>query len=176
MSAPRAPEFARIVDIRHLPPGHSRWSADADECRRLAGRFGISAINAFSAELVLVADGAVITAKGRLHADIVQPCAISGDDFGVVIDEPVDLRFVPETPAPAGDDEIELSAADCDEVAYQGLTFDLGEALAQSLALAIDPFAEGPNADRARAAHNLAGDTAGGAFAALAGLGTPAKP
>lgn len=163
-------EFSRIIDIRQIAPGETRWSADADECRRLAGRFALSAIDRFEARLVLVADGAVVRAQGRIGADLVQACAVSGEDFPVRIDEPVDLRFVPATTDVPADEEIELSADDCDEIGYTGLSFDLGEALAQSLALAIDPFAEGPNADRARAEHNLAGDGASGAFAALAAL------
>ena len=70
------------------------------------------------------------------------------------------------------EEEIELSADACDEIDYTGLTFDLGEALAQTLALAIDPFAQGPDADRARVQHGLAGETGGGAFAALAAFKT----
>ena len=70
----------------------------------------------------------------------------------------------------ASEDEIEITADDCDEIEYEGMTFDLGEAVAQSLGLAIDPFAEGPEADAARQKHGLAGEEASGPFAALAAL------
>ena len=66
------------------------------------------------------------------------------------------------------DEEIELTADDCDEIEYDGSAFDLGEAVSQTLALAIDLFAEGPNADAFRAAHGLEGEAPTGPFAALA--------
>lgn len=70
------------------------------------------------------------------------------------IDEPILLRFIEARgPEPSEDEEeieIELSEEDCDEIEYSGDAFDLGEAIAQSLGLAIDPYAEGPNADAAR--------------------------
>ena len=54
--------------------------------------------------------------------------------------------------------EIELAADDLDEIEYSGITFDLGEAVAQSLGLAIDPYAEGPNADATRKAAGISSD------------------
>ena len=45
------------------------------------------------------------------------------------------------------------SADECDEIGYSGTIFDIGEAVAQSLALAIDPFATGPQAEAARHRH-----------------------
>ena len=80
------------------------------------------------------------------------------------------MRFVPLRDVAAPEEEIELSAEACDEIDYTGLTFDVGEALAQTLALSIDPFAQGPDADRVRVEHGLAGASGGGAFAALAAL------
>jgi len=168
MSQPAATEWVRVIDIRHLPPAAHEITTTQDERRRLAGRFGLTAINQLSATVQFEAEGGKIAVTGRISADVIQACAISGEDFPVVIDEPVDLRFVPMRDAALPEEEIELSADACDEIDYTGLTFDLGEALAQTLALAIDPFAQGPDADRARVEHGLAGETGGGAFAALA--------
>ena len=47
---------------------------------------------------------------------------------------------------------------------------DVGEAVAQSLALAIDPFAVGPDAERARQQAGLLDEGQAGPFAALAAL------
>ena len=66
--------------------------------------------------------------------------------------------------------EIELGADDLDEIEYSGTQFDLGEAVAQSLALAIDPFAVGPGAEEARQRAGIVGEEASGPFAALAAL------
>jgi hypothetical protein len=50
--------------------------------------------------------------------------------------------------------------------------FDLGEAVAQTLGLAIDPYAEGPNADAARKAAGIVaeGEQDGPMAALLAAL------
>ncbi|MFN3470467.1 MAG: YceD family protein [Novosphingobium meiothermophilum] len=164
------PEFSRLVDLRQITAQPLLLEPDEAERRRLAARFGISAIRSMRAEVLLIADGPKVEARGRLVASIIQPCAISGEDFPVSIDEPIHLRFVPPAGDHAPDEEVEITAEDCDEIEYEGTAFDLGEAVAQSLALAIDPFAEGPDADRARAEHNLSGDAASGPFAALAAL------
>ena len=70
--------------------------------------------------------------------------------------------------------EIELEAEDLDEIEYAGEKFDLGEAIAQSLALAIDPYAEGPNAEEARKKAGIELDDAprGPLAEALKGLGS----
>ena len=107
-------------------------------------------------------------ARGRLHAAIVQSCAVSGEDLPVRIEEPLALRFVPAA-QPEGE-EIELDAEDLDEIPFEGDEFDLGEAAAQSLALAIDPYATGPNADQVRQEAGLTDEAASGPFAALAAL------
>lgn len=164
------PEFPYIIDLRQISNQPVVLMPDEAARRRLAGRFGITAIESMRADLTLSVDGQTIEAKGRLVASIVQMCAISGEDFPVRISEHVALRFVPHSETSAPDEEIEITADDCDEIEYEGTSFDLGEAVAQSLALAIDPFAEGPNAEKARAEHKLGGDVASGAFAALAAL------
>jgi hypothetical protein len=70
------------------------------------------------------------------------------------------------------DEEIELEADDCDEIEFAGEMFDLGEAVAQSLGLAIDPYAEGPDADAARTAAGIVqeGEVRGPLADLLAGL------
>ncbi|MBB4612975.1 YceD family protein [Novosphingobium taihuense] len=163
-------EFSRIIDLRQINDELIVLEPTEAERRRLAGRFQLSEVNAMQATISLRREGDKVEAKGHLNASIVQLCAISGEDFPVTISEPIALRFIPFTGEHTPDEEIEITADDCDEIEYEGTTFDLGEAVAQSLALAIDPFAEGPNADKARAEHNLAGDTGSGAFAALAAL------
>ena len=163
-------EYSHMIDLRQINDKPIVLEPTETERRRLAGRFGITAINTMRAELRMTVDGHKVEAKGHLAAQIIQMCAISGEDFPVTISEPVALRFVPKVQDYNPDEEIEISADDCDEIEYEGTSFDLGEALAQTLALAIDPFAEGPNADKARAEHKLGGDVESGAFAALSAL------
>ncbi len=177
MSSPGiAPEYSVMVDLRQITDAPLVLEPDDAARRRLAGRFAISAIPAMQAAVQLVREGAYVTATGRLTAHVIQACRVSDDDFPVQIDEPLHFRFVPAPAAGAAEfapgTEIELTAQDCDEIAFEGTAFDLGEAIAQTLALAIDPFAEGPNAEAFRAKHGLGAETTSGAFAALAALKT----
>jgi uncharacterized metal-binding protein YceD (DUF177 family) len=162
------PEFSRLIDRRGLTEDPVTLAADRGEREALAKRFGLIAIDRLEATLALEADGEAVDANGTLSADIVQSCAVSGDDLPVSISEPVTLRFVPEAPIEA--EEIELEESELDEIPYSGTSFDLGEAVAQSLALAIDPFATGPDADRMRKEKGLLDEAASGPFAALAAL------
>jgi uncharacterized metal-binding protein YceD (DUF177 family) len=166
------PEFTRIIDIRHIDVKPLTLTATAEEAVALARRFDLVAVHSLRADVTLSAEGPSFRATGRLKADIVQSCAISGEDLPVTIDEPLDLRFVPASTQAATpeDEEIEITEEDCDEIEFSGERFDLGEALAQSLGLAIDPFAEGPEADRVRREVGLSDEAASGPFAALAAL------
>ncbi|MBA4043274.1 MAG: DNA-binding protein [Erythrobacter sp.] len=176
MSAPLPPsELTRMIKARPLPAGTVVIEATPEERAALAARFGLGAVQSLRAEVALDQKARAIRATGRLHAEIMQPCAISAEDFPVTIDEPVDLRFVEDSGRPMTEDEameIELEADDCDEIAFTGEMFDLGEAIAQTLGLAIDPYAEGPNADAARKAAGIIkeGEQDGPLAALLAGL------
>lgn len=166
---PATPEFSRMVERARLGETKRHLQADKPERIALAKRFGIVAIHRLEANLVLEERGETIAVRGKLYADIVQSCAVSDEDLAVHIDAPIALRFVPAADHKP-DEELELSGEDCDEVEYTGPSFDLGEAIAQDLALAIDPFAIGPNAEKMRKQAGLLGETEAGPFAALAAL------
>lgn len=164
------PEFSRIIDIRHLEDKPIELIATPEECKALAKRFGLVRINKLTATLTITRDGAMIRANGPLVSDLVQSCAISAEDLPQKIREKLALRFVPDAGEEIKpDEEIELSEDDCDDIPYEGERFDLGEAVAQSLALSIDPFAEGPEAAKVRAA-GILGQENNSPFAALEAL------
>lgn len=163
-----AAELSRPIDLRQIIDKPVVIEATEAERKALARRFALVRIDRLEADVRLDADGEVVNAKGRLRAAIVQSCAISGDDLPVAIDEPLTLRFVPAKPV--AEAEIELDERELDEIPFEGHSFDLGEAVAQSLALAIDPYAVGPNAERVRKEAGLLDEAASGPFAALAAL------
>lgn len=163
-------EFSRVYDLRTLPAAAQELVASTEECAALAARFGLVRVDHCAATVTLAAEGPAVRATGRLKAAIVQSCAVSGDDLPVTIDEPVALRFIPETAPTAPDEEIELGADELDEIVMNGAQFDLGEALAQGLALAIDPYATGPGANEARRKAGIVSEGESGPFAALKGL------
>ena len=144
------PEFSRLVRARPAPPERIEIEADEAERAALAARFGVAAIQSLRAELAFAPDGEAVEATGTMHAELIQTCAVSIEDFPVRIEEPLALRFVPEARVVDPDEEAELPGDEPDEIEFSGESFDLGEAVAQSLGLAIDPYAEGPNADTAR--------------------------
>jgi uncharacterized metal-binding protein YceD (DUF177 family) len=162
------PEFSRLIDERHLTPKPISIEAVAEERKALARRFRIVAIHQLQATVAIERAGQALMARGRLSASIVQSCAVSGEDLPVRVDEPLALRFVPAEQPEA--EEIELEADELDEIPFEGHLFDLGEAVAQSLALAIDPYATGPEAERVRKEAGLSDEAASGPFAALAAL------
>ncbi len=163
------PELSRIVDVSRIGSGLRAIEATGQECAALALRFALVSVESLKAEVALETIGPVITAVGRLRARIVQTCAVSGDPFPVGIDVPLAFRFVPARKR-APDEEVELDVEDCDEIEFTGNSFDLGEEVAQSLALAIDPFAVGPQADKVRKEAGFLDEGAAGPFAALAAL------
>jgi len=171
-----APEFSRIFDRRGLPGAAVMLEAQAEERDALAERFALVSIKSLMAEMTFEPVGENIRVKGMLEAEIVQSCAVSGDDLPVRISEPLSLVFVPASDLQSLPEEVELEEHELDEIAYEGTSFDLGEAIAQSLALAIDPFATGPDADIARRNTGLLDEESSGplaaGLAALKGLRT----
>ncbi|MFN4113012.1 MAG: YceD family protein [Sphingomonadaceae bacterium] len=162
-----------MVKRKPLPAGAMDIVASEAERLALARRFAISAVKRLEAKVQLSDAGDAVAAEGTLEADLVQPCAISGEDFAHTVCEPLSFRFVPTHDLPdQADIEIELAGDELDDIEYDGDMFDLGEAIAQTLALAIDPYAEGPGADAAReAAGIVTDDTVRGPLAdALAAL------
>ena len=161
------PEFSRRIDIRNLPAEPLRLEADAGELVALAKRIGIEAVERLTAEVTLLSAGCAVQVTGRIEAAVIQACGISNEPFAVRVSEPLTLRFVQGITPHKPDEELEIDAAACDEIEFEGTQFDLGEQIAQTLSLAIDPYATGPNAERVRQEAELGDEAGSGPFAAL---------
>jgi uncharacterized metal-binding protein YceD (DUF177 family) len=142
--------------------------ADASERAALARRFGLVAIDGLAAEAALSRSGETVRAEGRLSAQVTQSCVASGEPLKAAIDEPFALRFVPEDQDIG--DEVELSEQDCDTLSYDGAAVDLGEAVAETLSLALDPFPRGRGAEAALKQAGVLSEGEAGPFAALKAL------
>ncbi|MGC6401458.1 YceD family protein [Sphingomonas sp. FW199] len=169
------PEFSRPQRIDRIgtAPTTVTISAEADERERLAARFGLIAVDTLSAEFALRRQGADVLADGRVIAEVAQPCIATGEPVAARIEEPVSLRFVPEADldaAPA--DEVEIDAEAADTLFYTGGAIDLGEAAAETMALALDPYPRSPAAEAALREAGVKRDdeVATGAFAGLKDL------
>lgn len=170
------PEFSRAYPLESI--WHEARAVDLvatpEECAALAARFGLAGISKLSATAALKVTSDYIEAKGRLKAAVSQCCVATGVPVPAKIDEAFSIRFVASNTGPQPD-EIEIDADDCDVVEHDGQAIDLGEAVAQSLALALDPF---PRAADAGAVLKQAGvidedEVVSGAFAGLKGLFKP---
>lgn len=166
-----ANEFSHVVKLDAIGAGQSNVRLCADETARegLLRRFDLAALDSLDADIAVSRDKKGVLATGRFRAVLAQYCVATGEPVPTSIDEVLTIRFVPE-PVVGADSEIELEAEDCDTMFYDGLGVDLGEAVAQSLGLALDPYPRSPGAaDRLKAAGVKAEDEVG-PFSALAGL------
>ena len=163
------PEFARPERVETIgaEPRAIEIAATADERRRLAARFGLLSIDRLEASFAIRRDAGGILAEGRVGADVVQPCSVTGDALPARVDERVTLRFV--EPA-LTEEEIELGDDALDTIDIEGGAIDLGEAAAETMALALDPFPRGPGAAAALKAAGVTDETSVGAFSRLAAL------
>jgi uncharacterized metal-binding protein YceD (DUF177 family) len=111
-----------------------------------------------------------VIARGHLSGAVVQPCSVTGDPVPAQIEEDFAIRFMPEGGETG--DEVELNEEDCDTVFYTGGAIDLGEAAAETLALALDPFPRSAGAEAALRDAGVLNEEEAGPFAALARLKT----
>lgn len=140
------PEFSRPerVDQIHERERVVEMTATPAERAALAERFDLIAIDRLTAHFAVRREAAGITARGRVQADVVQTCSITGEPVASRVDEAAELLFVPERGE--GPDELELTADSLDTVPYTGDRIDFGEAAAETMALALDPFPRSPDA------------------------------
>ncbi len=171
MTDTEVPEFSRPVPLSEIGAGavERKISATVDEAAALAARFDLLSIESLTATLRVNRDADACFAIGRFSADVTQACVASGAPVVAHIDEPLHIRFVAETDH-AAEAEVELDAADCDTVFHNGRVIDLGEAVAQSLALAVNPFPRSPDAEAVLKAAGVRGEDEAGPFGALAAL------
>ena len=143
--------------------------AGEEECAAIARRLCLPGIERLEAHAALERDGDTVRAAGRIKAALEQSCVATGEPVPAHVDEPFDLTFLPE-PRGRPDEEVELGANELDVIFHDGAAIDLGPAIADTLALALDPFPRGPNADAALKAAGVLSEEQAGPFAALAKL------
>jgi len=145
------PEFSRLVRIDTLGSGPRSLSVEASEAERaaLAERFGLVSIERLSAEAALTRNGDSVTASGSLRATVTQSCVATGEPVAAEIEEAFRIEFRPPPEGQGGEDEIELSESELDVTFYEGGSVDLGEAVAETLSLNLDPYPRCPAAEQA---------------------------
>ncbi len=131
-------EFSRPLIVGRVPAGgsHEKLKADAKECERLAKRLGVVAIHSLTAELKARPwRGGGLKVVGPATVDIEQTSVISLEDFRQKLTFEVERYFLSRAPDP--DDELDIDLIESEVV-------DLGEVVAESLALELDPYPRKP--------------------------------
>jgi len=141
--------FSRKMRVSAVGAAARRIEASDAECAALAKAFGIPAVPRLEGEFELTPEaGGAFGAKLRLRARVRQVCVVTLEEFETEVREEAALRFVPAWAVKEGV-EIELDAETLegpDEIFYGGEVIDLGAALAEQLALALDPYPRRPGA------------------------------
>lgn len=165
------PEFSRTLRLDQIGAGENKnvISAEADERAALAKRFGLASIDSLSADYAVSRDAIGLLARGNLQANVVQTCSVTGEPIPVSLKESFAIRFLPELDSELAE-ENELTEDECDTIFYLGSAIDLGEAVAETLLLSLDPFPRGPNAAAALKEAGVISDEEVQPTGALAGL------
>jgi len=163
--------FAHQLRLDQIRDG-DRLDLIADEQERagIARRLGLVSLERLEAHVMLGRTGEVIRVEGRLLAALEQNCVVTGDPVSAHVDQPFALLFTPEPEAGRPDEEVELGETDCDVVFYDGAMIDLGGAIADTLALSLDPYPRSAGAEAALKEAGVLTEEQGSPFAVLAAL------
>jgi uncharacterized metal-binding protein YceD (DUF177 family) len=168
-----APEFSRPVRIDTIgeQPRPMAIAAGESERAALARRFGLIGLARLAATLTLSRRGDEVSVHGRLDAAVTQACVATAEPVAADVEAPFDILFRPQPDPAAAEEEVELSESEMDVVFLSGAEIDVGEAVAETLALALDPYPRAPGADETLKAAGVKSEEEAGPFGALAGLG-----
>jgi uncharacterized metal-binding protein YceD (DUF177 family) len=145
-----APELSRRISLASVAENGEPFRIDASESERqaLARRFELVELPSLHAEGVLsvTAHGRRARLEGRVRAQVVQSCVVTLDPVPAKIDEAFVRHYSADSAAAAS------AAADVDFEADDppdpivGGAIDVGEAVAEELGLALDPYPRAPGA------------------------------
>lgn len=147
-------EFSRLVAIDTLRD-HGRELeiiATAEECQALAQRFDLAALRGLSAKLNLMPKGGgkLVAVSGCYTADVAQTCVVSLEIVENRLEADFNLLYALDLVEVASEEVmIDLDEEEPAEPILAG-GIDLGEAVAQQLALALDPYPRAPGASLAQ--------------------------
>ena len=141
-------EFSRLLkteDIAALPL-QREVRATKEECRALARRFHLEALEHLAAQLRASAwNRGGVRVEGELKAQVLQRCVVSLEPMP----QGIDKRFVSFFTPPDALDEVSMENLPVEVEAPEVIEaqgVDLGELVAQQLSLALDPYPHLPDA------------------------------
>jgi uncharacterized metal-binding protein YceD (DUF177 family) len=138
-------ELHRPINLDHIGASGLTVTVEASpaECAALAARMRLPAVHALTCEFRLTGgEQSHFAARGHLRACITQTCVVTLEDFETEVEEVFQVHFVP-----AGEESEIIDPEADDDLPYEGNSIDLGEAAAEQLALALDPYPRSPGAE-----------------------------
>lgn len=139
------PEFSRRIELARLGGHETAYPISAEPAEReaLARRFDLLSLDRLDAEIRLRrVGGGMVRLSGRLRADVVQACVVSLEPVASAIEQDFTLLYGPTQPGKSVMVDLEADVAE----PFEGDAIDIGEAAAQQLALALDPYPRAPGA------------------------------
>ena len=143
-----APEFSHVVAVESLEDGETviDIEADADERAALARRFGLLALDSLTAKVGLTpVDGGLVRVHGTLAAKVTQACVVTLKPVMTGVEGSFERLYGAGAPEEAGGPITDADAEESPEPFTHGAV-DVGEAVAEQLALELDPFPRAPGA------------------------------
>lgn len=146
-------EFSRLLDVSNLP-SQGRFvliEASPEEGAALCRRFGLVDLRALTARVqvkrVRCKEGErAIHVQASFLAEVVQKCVVTLESFAVNVDEKFEIYFVPSADLSEGEGvAINLLNDDAREPLHAP-EVDLGELVAQHMALTLSPYPRRPGA------------------------------
>lgn len=174
------PEFSRRLAVdatKGLNATHHFRATDAERAA-LAKRLGIKSLGSLAAEVRLgsVQNGALIRLGADFTADVIQACVISLEPEASRIEASFERLYDPSAAPAEADEEADLNLDEEVPEPLPGGILDLGEIIAEELALELNPFPRAPGADfheflpESGESKENEDEKPGGSFAALAKL------
>ncbi len=164
-----APEFSRPVLAERVGLAGLSLEIEANAAERaaLARRFGLVSLDRLAAQArFTVMRPGLVRVAGHFEADIVQACVVSLAPVPARLYEAFSVAYDELAPEEAGEVDLSPGAPEAPEP-LRGGSIDLGEAVAQQLAVALDPYPRAPGAKLDPAAEKERRESP---FAALAAL------
>ena len=134
------PEFSRPLQTDRVPKAGSveKLAAEPEELKALAKRMKLPALHVLTAEIKATPwRGGGIKLEGHLTADLEQVSVISLEPFRETVSIPIARYFLPPGAVVENEDEDDADPIDNGWI-------DLGEVVAETLALDLDPYPRRP--------------------------------
>ena len=144
------PEFSRIVAVDRMEAVETlEIVADGAERAALARRFGLDSLDALTASVTLTkfGDRWRVRLSANFSADVLQSCVVTLEPAPSRIEDSFVLVYDEDAGGPAEAETVVLLKGQISPAPWSGVVIDVGEAVAEHLALALDPYPRATGAD-----------------------------